>query len=85
MAGATGNPAPQPMSDRDQTDDEPLIKNPATLQRRAWIDHAIAAVREKLQDGSLPASPGRRPAGVDRGAPYRPRLTVIRGGRSDDE
>jgi hypothetical protein len=73
------------MSDRDQPDDEPLIKNPATRQRRAWIDHAIAAVREKLQDGSLPASPGRPPAGMVRGARYRPRLTVIQGGRTDDE
>lgn len=80
------------MSDRDP--DEPLIKNPLTRQRRAWIDHAVAAVRERLQESAVPAI-ADRPAtrtttrttarNAARGAPYRPRLTVIPGGRSPEE
>jgi len=71
------------MSDRDP--DEPLIKNPVTRQRRAWIDHAVAAVRERLQDGAVPAATDRPATRSTRGAPYRPRLTVIPGGRSPEE
>jgi len=73
------------MSDRDQPDDELRIRNPETLQRRAWIEHAIAAVRDRLQDGSLPRPPGRPAGDVERSAAERPSLTVIRGGRTEDQ
>ncbi len=71
------------MSDRDP--DEPLIKNPVTRQRRAWIDTAVAAVRERLQDGSGPAASDQPAARGPRGAAYRPRLTVIPGGRNPED
>ena len=45
------------MSDDDN--DRPLIRNEDTLRRRAWIDRALAGVRERLKPdeiGEMPVS-----------------------------
>lgn len=64
------------MSDEDR--DYPLIRNEDTLQRRAWIDRALAGVRGRLKPDELggevpmatepaaaepPGSPGAGPVG----------------------
>lgn len=48
------------MSDDDN--DRPLIRNEDTLRRRAWIDRALASVRDRLKpdelgESALPAQP----------------------------
>ena len=61
------------MSDEDQ--DRPLIRNEDTLRRRAWIDRALAGVRERLQpDEASTTQPEATPAGPR----SRPRLYVVR-------
>jgi hypothetical protein len=73
----------------DDDNDGPLIRNEDTLRRRAWIDRALAGVRDRLKPdeiGEMPLS--ARPAipvvpavpaipGEDV-AHGRPRLYVIR-------
>jgi len=46
----------------DDDDDCPLIRNEDTLRRRAWINRALAGVRERLKpdelgEGPAPAQP----------------------------
>lgn len=46
----------------DDEHDRPLIRNEDTLRRRAWIDRALAGVRDRLKaddstDASVPAQP----------------------------
>ncbi len=42
------------MSDTDDQDE--IIKNQDTVRRRAWVDHALASVRRRLESGEeLPA------------------------------
>jgi hypothetical protein len=74
------------MSEQDK--DQPLFRNEDTLRRRAWIDRALAGVRQRLkpsEHGEQPVStagaedsgPGDDPAG--NATPGRPRLYVVRG------
>jgi len=79
----------------DHDDDQPLIRNEDTLRRRAWIDRALAGVRQRLLPadpaGEQPAAP---PAAGVAGAPApvatipeggeapRPRLYLVRGNDS---
>ena len=74
------------MSDRDP--DEPVFKNPATLQRRAWIDRALASVRDSLRDPDRAAGDPHDPAHgtgalPEQASPPRPQLVVVRGSRRD--
>lgn len=46
----------------DDEHDRPLIRNEDTLRRRAWIDRALAGVRDRLKaddsaDAYVPAQP----------------------------
>ncbi len=55
------------MSDHDHETGRPTFRNEETVQRRAWIDRALAGVRERLRPqelgGSSPeSSPGAEPA-----------------------
>ena len=61
------------MSDEDQ--DRPLIRNEDTLRRRAWIDRALAGVRERLQPDAASMTPPEVPPAKPRS---RPRLYVVR-------
>lgn len=73
----------------DEDNETPLIRNEDTLRRRAWIDRALAGVRERLKPdeiGELPASaqPATPEVPVMLSAPAadpvasRPRLYMIR-------
>ena len=75
------------MSDDDN--DCPLIRNEDTLRRRAWIDRALAGVRDRLKPDEIgekpvsaqPAVPVVSVISADKandGASDRPRLYVIR-------
>jgi hypothetical protein len=75
------------MSDEDN--EAPLIRNEETLRRRAWIDRALAGVRERLKPdeiGEMPASaqpatpvvPVVAPAPASAPVSSRPRLYMIR-------
>lgn len=72
------------MSDDDR--DRPLIRNEDTLARRAWIDLALASVRNRLRPdelGEAPEATGAAPAPPEKGvdAPTddaRPKLYVVR-------
>lgn len=46
----------------DQDDDQPLIRNEDTLHRRAWIDRALAGVRQRLIPADPPGEPAATPA-----------------------
>lgn len=70
------------MSDRDH--DEPIFRNEETLQRRAWIERALAGVRDRLRPhelggpgpaASVPVEP-EEPA--SNAATVRPRLYLVR-------
>ncbi|MEQ1803594.1 MAG: hypothetical protein ABL989_16820 [Gammaproteobacteria bacterium] len=41
----------------DDTNDRPLIRNEDTLRRRAWIDLALASVRNRLKPAELGEGP----------------------------
>ena len=75
------------MSDDDN--DDPLIRNEETLRRRAWIDRALAGVRDRLKPDEIgetpvsaqPAAPVVPAVSADQpndGVCSRPRLYVIR-------
>ena len=77
------------MSDEDQY--RPLIRNEDTLLRRAWIDRALAGVRERLQPdeftekaavagtaGNPDVASPVRPEGPPAETGNRPRLYVVR-------
>lgn len=64
------------MSDHDHDIDQPSFRNEETVQRRAWIDRALAGVRERLRPhelggSSTGSSPGAEPA--EPGEPATPR------------
>jgi hypothetical protein len=60
------------MSDRTHNNND-LLKNEHTRIRRAWVDRAVAIVRQRLErDTEAPAREPPRQQG---------HLTVIRGGR----
>ena len=68
------------MSDEDR--DRPLIRNEATLHRRAWIDQALASVRARLRPAEL-GEPGALPVDstlpdADEPTGARPRLYVVK-------
>lgn len=54
------------MSDDDH--DRPLIRNEDTLRRRAWIDRALAGVRDCLKPDEI----GERPVSVQPAVPVVP-------------
>ena len=75
------------MSDDDN--EYPLIRNEDTLRRRAWIDRALAGVRERLKPAEIgetpvsevpvvPVSPAISGDHATGGAGRRQRLYVIR-------
>ena len=69
------------MSDKER--DQPLIRNEETLQRRAWIDLALAGVRGRLKPDELGEAPAStEPAGAGTPEPARdtgrPRLYLVR-------
>ncbi|MBM4196769.1 MAG: hypothetical protein FJ197_06685 [Gammaproteobacteria bacterium] len=61
------------MSDRE--DQEEIIRNPETRNRRAWVERALEGVRRRL------ASEQGLPECGD-ATPERPNLYVLRSGRS---
>jgi hypothetical protein len=67
------------MSDHEQ--DPPRFRNEETVRRRAWIDRALAGVRDRLQPAELgPAAPV--PKSTDsqpEGPAGRPRLYLVKG------
>jgi hypothetical protein len=72
------------MSDHDA--DKPEFRNPATRERRAWIDRALASVRDSLREGDRPPVDEHDPtAGTSAVAEAprapRPRLAVVPGSR----
>lgn len=74
------------MSEHD-TDDSPF-KNPATRQRRAWIDRALASARDTVADPDRAAPCEHDPtrgtgALVDEKPAPRPRLAAVPGTRRD--
>ncbi len=70
----------------DDDNEYPLIRNEDTLRRRAWIDRALAGVRERLKPAEIgempvsaqPAVPAVPADSAGGGASDRPRLYVIR-------
>jgi hypothetical protein len=69
------------MSDDDR--DRPLIRNEDTLARRAWIDLALASVRNRLRPdelGEAPAAPEAPPAAEPEppAEAGRPKLYLVR-------
>lgn len=73
----------------DDDNECPLIRNEDTLRRRAWIDRALAGVRERLKPDEIgetpvsaqPAVPAVPVVSADpasAAASSRPRLYVIR-------
>lgn len=75
----------------DDDNDCPLFRNEDTVRRRAWIDRALAGVRDRLKPAEIGETPGSlQPAapvvpaspadtgGI--GARRRPNLYVIRNG-----
>lgn len=69
------------MSDKER--DQPLIRNEETLQRRAWIDLALAGVRGRLKPDELGEAPAvTEPAATELPAPAgdtgRPKLYLVR-------
>jgi hypothetical protein len=72
------------MSDHDA--DQPEFRNPATRERRAWIDRALASVRASLRDGDRPPVEEHDPTAgtgalADAPPAPRPRLAVVPGSR----
>lgn len=70
----------------DQDDDQPLIRNEDTLHRRAWIDRALAGVRQRLVPADPPGEAAAAPVAAPPAAqapeaatPARPRLYLVRG------
>lgn len=64
------------MSDDDH--DRPLIRNQETLQRRAWIEQAIASVRARLRVAELGEGATPPPEPQREAAESRPRLYVVK-------
>lgn len=73
----------------DDDNDCPLIRNEDTVRRRAWIDRALAGVRDRLKPDEIGETPGSLQPAVpvvpaspavtaDCPAPGRPRLYVVR-------
>ena len=52
----------------DDENEYPLIRNEDTIRRRAWIDRALAGVRERLK----PAELGEQPVSAQPVAPVSP-------------
>lgn len=69
------------MSDDDR--DRPLIRNEDTLRRRAWVDLALASVRNRLRPAELgeapavPEAPSVEPADTAADGD-RPKLYLVR-------
>ncbi len=64
------------MSDTKDQDD--IIRNPETRQRRAWIQRAIDGVRRRLDSGQgIPTASET----AETTGPERPHLYVVRSGR----
>jgi len=66
----------------DDDNECPLIRNEDTLRRRAWINRALAGVRERLKPDELGEGPVAAQPGVSAqpGVPGSPLVSADHGG-----
>jgi hypothetical protein len=68
--------------EHDDTEREIVFRNPDTVQRRAWIERALAGVRRRLDPDAGSDTGNPRPESASPPRPSgTPRLYVVTGGR----